>query len=601
MLTSPFVGPRARLLDARALYELRGPEAAAGLLRDLLTEQPGIAANAHFLLAWIYLETAPNDPRAKEKAEAHVRQGEALMPRTADAYLLRAITAQTVREKMASLDEALGLDPGHYGTHRARALAFCALGQFRDMETEASVMIGSQPKNPVGYAIRAMARRDMGLRQHDKDLLNAAILDHNQAASLMMPQDRRLIELYRQRRQTFARMGMLQEALSDTEACLRLQPDDKTHHFYLFCLLTGLGRYEEAQAKYDQILGPAARGGTQPGQQDGSGAEHDATVAAAMMDLQQLDCLAARYVFDTLAAGQPWYAGGTPPQGAAFASMNRAAQQYGQLADRGRRVVPEGFHPSWSPDGTELAYSRGVLGASGVEILDLKTGKTRLLTVPGKDPAWSPDGQTIAYVRDRQVLSFEDLAADRQGQHPPMEQEEIWVIRADGTEPPRYIASGGWPNWGRRTNRLYYHCRTDKKMYTISIGTPGGAPREILSCNYQFPVISPDERYVAFMQDDMSVAVKDRFIASPVAVWPGPPEKQHLFLNWSPDGQQILIGCYWGQGLWTYDVTRSEASRMMEGFIGWCTQPGAGNTQIALDRCYGQWHHEIWIVDGRSE
>jgi serine/threonine protein kinase len=597
ILASRFVGPRARLLSARVLFELRGPEASAERLRDLLGERSVIAANAHFLLAWIYLETAPNDPRAKDKAEGHLRQGELLLPKTADAYLLRAMTAQTVREKMAWLNKALELDPAHYRTHQARALAYCALGQCHDMETEASVMIGSQPKNPVGYAIRAIARRETGLRQNDKDLLSAAIADHDHAAGLMAPQDRRRLELYRQRRQTFMRMGMFQEALADTEACIRLQPDDKTHHFYLFCLLTSLGRYDEAQAKYDQLVGSAAKGEVHAGQTDRARTGQEAAEgAAATMDEQQFGCLAARFVFDSLSTDQPWHPAGPVPQGTAFAKMHQAAEEYRQLVAVGRRLVPEGFHPSWSPDGTDLAYSRGVLGASGVEILNLKTGKTRLLTVPGKDPAWSPDGQTIAYVRDRQVLSFEDLTADRQGEHPPMEQEEIWIIRADGSEPPRFLASGGWPNWGRRSKRLYYHCRTDNKMYSMSIDPANPLRREVLSCNYQFPVVSPDERYVAFMQDDMAVVVKDRSIASPVAIWPGPPEKQHLFLNWSPDGQQVIVGCYWGQGLWTYDVTRNEASRVMEGFFGWCTQSKADGASMAFDRPYGQWHHEIWVA-----
>ncbi len=597
ILRSPFVGPRARLLNARVLYELRGPEAGVDPLRDLLTESPEVAANAHFLLAWIYLETAPNDPRAKEKAEAHLHQGELLMPKTADAYLLRAITAQTVAAKMGWLDKALELDPSHYGTHKARALAYRALAQYRQMETEASIMIGSQPKNPVGYMIRAVARRDMGLRQSDKDLLSSAISDHSQAASLMVPQDRRWLDLYRQRRLTFARMGMLQEALADTEACLRLEPEDKTHQFYLFCLLTGLGQYEQAQPRYNQLFRPAARAESHLAGEAGSESEHDSAATAIAQELQQFDCMVARYVFDSLAAGQPWFPGANPPQATAFATMRRADEQYRQLAAAGRRVVAEGFHPSWSPDGTELAYSRGVLGSSGVEVLDLRTGKTRLLTVPGKDPAWSPDGKTIAYVRDRQVLSFEDLATDRPGQHPPIEQEEVWVIAADGSTPPRFVASGGWPNWGQRSNRLYYHCRTDKTMYSVSMEPDRAYPRHVLTCNYQFPVMSPDERYIAFMQDDMSIVVKDRSIASPVAVWPGPPEKQHVFLNWSPDGQQVLIGCYWGQGLWTYDVTRNEASRKMEGFFGWSTQPRAGGTALALERCYGQWHHEIWILD----
>ncbi len=135
------------------------------------------------------------------------------------------------------------------------------------------------------------------------------------------------------------------------------------------------------------------------------------------------------------------------------------------VAKSARRVVAEGFHPSFSPDGMELAYSRGVLGASAIEILHLGTGKTRLLTVPGKDPAWSPDGRTILYVRDRQFLSIRNLTMPGQGKHQSWKQEEIWMMKADGNERPRFLAKGGWPNWSGDSKKLFYHSRQDHRLY----------------------------------------------------------------------------------------------------------------------------------------
>ena len=199
----------------------------------------------------------------------------------------------------------------------------------------------------------------------------------------------------------------------------------------------------------------------------------------------QFDCTAAKYVFDSLWAGQSWHPQGARPQGTAFLAMHRATEQFHELAARGKRVVCEGFHPNFSPDGKELAYSRGVLGASGIEILNLESGRRRLLTVPGKDPAWSADGQYIVYVRDRQVMSLDNLTGERQGAHPPMEQEEIWITRADGAGNPRFVAKGGWPQWNGSSNRIVFHSRLEKTICSLNPDPNNAEPRVILASEDQ--------------------------------------------------------------------------------------------------------------------
>jgi dipeptidyl aminopeptidase/acylaminoacyl peptidase len=144
--------------------------------------------------------------------------------------------------------------------------------------------------------------------------------------------------------------------------------------------------------------------------------------------------------------------------------MNEADDYYRALRKKGKRVVAEGFRPTWSPDGTELAYSRGIVGWSGIEILNLESGKTRLLTIPGKDPAWSPDGEYIAFVRQRQVLPLGHLTGEREVAYGVYVQEEVWIIKADGTKEPRFLARGGGPCWSGDLNRVFYQSRVDSEL-----------------------------------------------------------------------------------------------------------------------------------------
>ena len=76
--------------------------------------------------------------------------------------------------------------------------------------------------------------------------------------------------------------------------------------------------------------------------------------------------------------------------------------------------------PRFSPDGARIAFSLLAAGANDEEIYVMAadgTSPTRLTTDPGYDyaPAWSPDGARIAFVRDG----------------------DLWVMRADGSEPQR--------------------------------------------------------------------------------------------------------------------------------------------------------------------
>jgi Tol biopolymer transport system component len=102
---------------------------------------------------------------------------------------------------------------------------------------------------------------------------------------------------------------------------------------------------------------------------------------------------------------------------------------------RGARQVlagPDGFggidHPSWSPDGTEIAVGVWRQGAPPqIEIVSVGTGRTRRITdaaTGAYDAAWSPEGTWVAH-------------AVRDGT-----RHDVWLVRPDGTGTIRLTTSG---------------------------------------------------------------------------------------------------------------------------------------------------------------
>ncbi|HON91474.1 MAG TPA: protein kinase [Sedimentisphaerales bacterium] len=580
---SKHVGLEARLLQATILVDNRQPEEAMAVLGNLLDEKPEIAGVAHSLLARILWESGSPDAQKLQEIEKHRKQAEAMLPETAEAYFLRAMTALTVKEQLASLDKALELDSSHYESRRLRAYTYYASRKYDRLRDDALAMTILRPRDPLGYALRAKAWRELGRYPE-------AIADFSLAIALTPTDEPQYSDLRIQQSETFLRMGEYKRVIAEATAEGQAVPpvagilpairgrdaldtkDRSPLQYHKFAALTALGEYDAATTVFREI------------------------VAQGHESRQKLRDWCAKYVFDTLESGRSWHPAEEEPVGAAFLPMVEAEETYRSLvAKGGHRLTTDGFSARWSPDGKKLAFSLGVQGYSGVAVFDPATKETDLLIVPGKDPRWSPDGKYIAFIRDRQNLRLEELLTPAPGsQRPPETDEELWIMNADGTA-PRRLAQGSWPSWASDSAGLYYLSRKDGTLSQISLADQANEPKAIMKWSYVLPSVSPDNRYVSCFESG-SLRIKDLTSQETIAECRMPSMTWGV-TGWSPTGNEVCLGGGSPQrdstGLWLYDLQTKEFRRVLDGQItATCWSPA--NTELTF--CLGTPHQEVWSL-----
>jgi Tol biopolymer transport system component len=149
-------------------------------------------------------------------------------------------------------------------------------------------------------------------------------------------------------------------------------------------------------------------------------------------------------------------------------------------------------YPSFSPDGTRIAF----MGHQGqdyeIYVADIATGAVEQLTdSPGQDgwPAWSPDGSRIAFTSVRDDCRFAPREDDCwQTDSDDAEHYDIWLIDPDGSNLRRATPESGqfvtWSPDGRYlliSGRALYVIRPDGtgrlELYAEGIERPlGGIP-----------------------------------------------------------------------------------------------------------------------------
>lgn len=201
--------------------------------------------------------------------------------------------------------------------------------------------------------------------------------------------------------------------------------------------------------------------------------------------------------------------------------------------------------PSWSPDGTRLAYAmRAAGGASAGDIWVMQhdgSGHVRLTATSEDDvePAWSPDGSSMVFRRLRAVGEAEDSS--------------LFVMSADGSG-QRAVTSGmhaGSPTWSPDGCRILFEraVGTSTDLYSVTpAGTDVRAVRTDREAEFS-PDWAPDGGRFVFLrhrtgQPEGGAAAVEIFVANA----DGSGLRQltdndvgEYTPTWSPDGRWILF------------------------------------------------------------
>jgi Tol biopolymer transport system component len=209
---------------------------------------------------------------------------------------------------------------------------------------------------------------------------------------------------------------------------------------------------------------------------------------------------------------------------------------------------PDDRSPSWSPDGSQIAFESGrdnqkmTYVDHDIYVMTADGSNVRRLTDDGADegsPRWSPDGDSIAYAK-KDYFSAQGLI-----ENPAW---DIYVMNADGTDQMQLTndpSSELEPSWSPDGTRIAFISDRNGENFDIYVMNADGSNVTQLtndSANEFGPTWSPDGNQIVFNSDaNGNVQLFMISIDGSNLVQLTEDSSNSAYADWSPDGKRIVF------------------------------------------------------------
>lgn len=232
---------------------------------------------------------------------------------------------------------------------------------------------------------------------------------------------------------------------------------------------------------------------------------------------------------------------------------------------------PEDRNPSWSPDGSQIAFESGrdnqmlTYINHDIYVMAADGSNVKRLTDDGADeggPSWSPNGESIAYVK-MEYFSDQDVI-----ENPTW---DIYVMDVDGTDQMQLTkdsASEIEPAWSPDGSKIAFISDRHGQNFDIYVMNADGSNVTQLtndSANEFGPVWSPDGKQIVFNSDrNGNVQLFVMSIDGSNLVQLTEDSSNSAYADWSPDGKRIVFESDRDTGYANIYVMSADGSNVMQ-------------------------------------